>query len=295
MELKALEDAGTRCARILRQEAGLVGLMWVPFPFSDQPFAIGVHGLMLALNRNAPPDGVTEHWKWGGANIEVLRMPPERLDRLLAADDNGRWAHWVARGEILDDPEGVLAGYRRMLADWPESERDRKMLGEFSRFLEMCVRAKQDMKEGRVADAFSHIVDSIHHWARIVMLEEGLHPGLRVWHEIRRINPGIYKLFEELTTSGESAEKRVQLLLLACEFAVLTKMKTSCALLLRILASRAAPWTVQELLRHPELSGLNLNLALVLQMLVKRGHVREEIPALPGGSGAPVEVRYTAV
>jgi hypothetical protein len=287
-----------RCVDLFRRDEGVVGLLWVAFPFADQPFAIGVNGLLLVAHREAPAEGTTEHWKWGEARLEVHRVHPELLEERLADGDGGQWGQWLARGEILIDPEGWLSRLRRQLKVRPQAARERILLAEFSRFVETCVRAKQDMKEGRVPDAFSHIIASLHHWAQIVLVEEGLYPGLRMWEEIRRVNPGIYKLFEELTTSTESPDKRVQLLLLACEFAVLTKMKTSCALLLRILASRRAPWTVRELERHSDLQGLSLNLTLVLQSLVKRGYIREEIGPLDGhGAGADglMEVRYAAV
>jgi hypothetical protein len=287
------ETAKLRCIDRLLREEGVIGLLWVAFPFADQPFAIGVNGLLLVVDRDAPPAGATEHWKWSDARIEVHRAHPEELEKRLAAGDDGPWGQWLVQGEILVDPEGWLSGIRQRLGTRPQATRERKLLAEFSRFVETCVQAKQDMKEGRVPDAFSHIVASLHHWAQIVLVEEGLHPGRRMWEEIRRVNPGIYKLFEELTTSTESPDKRVQLLLLACEFAMLTKMKTSCALLLRILASRRAPWTVRELERHPDLQGLGLNLALVLQSLVKRGYIREEIRPLDrNATDGPMEVRY---
>lgn len=293
---KPFETAKLRCIDRFLREEGVVGLLWVAFPFADQPFAIGVNGLLLVVHREAPSEGATEHWKWGDARLEVHRVHPRRLEERLADGDDGPWGEWFVRGEILVDPEGWLSGLRRQLGIRPQATRERKLLAEFSRFVETCVQAKQDMKEGRVPDAFSHIVASLHHWAQIVLVEEGLYPGRRMWEEIRRVNPGIYKLFEELTTSSESPDKRVQLLLLACEFAVLTKMKTSCALLLRILASRRAPWTVRELERHPDLQGLGLNLALVLQTLVKRGYIREEIRPLDrAGADGPMEVRYAAV
>lgn len=293
---KPFETAKWRCVDLLRRDEGVAGLLWVAFPLADQPFAIGMYGRLVVVHRDAPPEGTTEHWKWGESRVEVHRIHPQRLEEWLADGDDDRWCQWLVQGEILADPGGWLSRLRQQLRDRPQAVRERRMLAEFSRFVETCVQAKQDMKEGRVPDAFSRIVASLHHWARLVLVEAGRLPGLRMWEEVRQVNPGLCKLYEELMTSAETPDQRVQLLLLACEFAVQTKMRTSCALLLRILASRREPWTVRELERHPDLQGFGLNLGLVLQSLVKRGCIREEIrPLDSAGQDGPMVVGYSAI
>jgi len=111
---------------------------------------------------------------------------------------------------------------------------------------------------------------------------------------MKKYNPGIYKLYEELTTSMESLEKRVQLVLLACEFHVMSKMKSCCRLLLDIIESREEPWSVGELMARPELKPLRLDLSLLLRKLVTRGLIRE-VAALPEANDPDaLELQYAA-
>jgi hypothetical protein len=178
--------------------------------------------------------------------------------------------------------------------EWSPLIREQKLLSEFSQFVRSYLQAKQDLKDGQVLDAYSNVLSSLHYWAHIALVEEGMHPELTVWEQMRRVNPGIYKLFEELTTSGETLEKRVQLVLLACEFSILNKMESSCALLIRLIESRSESWTPSELLQHPDLSGLSLELSVLLQKLVNRGCIREIAKASRDSISGLLELRYTS-
>ena len=60
--------------------------------------------------------------------------------------------------------------------------------------------------------------NSLHHLARLAVIENGLFPEVTVWSQVKKIDPAIYKLYEELITSDEPLEKRLELLFLASEF-----------------------------------------------------------------------------
>jgi hypothetical protein len=178
------------------------------------------------------------------------------------------------------------------LLAFPNELREQKQLVEFAHFIRTYLQAKQDLQDNNLLDAYGHILTALHHWAHIALIEAGVHPELTVWRQMRRFNPGIYKLYEELTISSESLEQRVKLVQLACEFSVMNKMKSCCELLFSILAQREEPWSVMELQLHPKLSGLHIDLSLLLQKLVKRGYVREVAIMPDSGDTEALELRY---
>ena len=96
---------------------------------------------------------------------------------------------------------------------------------EFSLFISKFIQSKEYLAEEHYLDAYSNILESLHHWARIVIIEENHYPELTVWRQVRLINPGVDKLYEELTLSSETLRQRVELVILACEFSVMSKMK----------------------------------------------------------------------
>ncbi|KMR35055.1 hypothetical protein EY05_14905, partial [Staphylococcus aureus] len=69
-------------------------------------------------------------------------------------------------------------------------------------------------------DAYNHVVHALHHLARLAIIENGFHPEITVWNQVKQIEPEIFKLYEELLTSEESIEKRLELLFLASDFLI---------------------------------------------------------------------------
>jgi len=275
------------------QEPKLTGLMLIRSPYSFKPAADGRHRLLLAVYDEEPGRRKTEYGMCERTRVEICRISLDKLHQGIVSGDNPRLVQWLMQGTILLDRSGALAALLRKCSEWPPLLREQKLLCEFSRFLQTYLQAKQDLHNGQILDAYANILASLHHWAHIALVESGMHPELTVWEQMRRVNPGIYKLYEELTTSAESVEQRVQLVLLACEFSVMTKMKSSCALLVRLLASRPVPWTVAELQRHPDLAGFPADLPLLLQKLAHRGVVREMVRPSPRGSRL-IELQYSA-
>jgi hypothetical protein len=278
----------------LGKEEGLLSLLLVANPFSYQPLIDGMDRLALIVTRTADLNGDTEHWIWEDTRIQVRRVTPETLESWIVSGENRNVVHWLVEGEIIIDRESYLESLRDRLMEWSPLIREQKLLSEFSRFVRTYLQAKQDLKDGQILDAYSNALSSLHHWAHIALVEEGMHPELTVWEQIRRVNPGIYKLFEELTTSGETLEQRVQLILLACEFSVLNKMESSCALLIRLIDNREESWTPAELLQHPDLSGLSLDMSILLQKLVKRGCIREIAKPSHRQKRGLLELRYAS-
>ncbi|TVX95444.1 nucleotidyltransferase-like protein [Cohnella terricola] len=276
------------------QEEGLISLLHMENPFSYQPVIDGLDRLVLIVTEAEASKKGIEHRVWNDIRIQVRRVTPEQLESWIVSSSNRGSAYWLIQGDIIVDRDDYLATLRGRLMEWSPLIREQKLLSEFSRFVRSALQAKQDLKDGKVLDAYSNVLSSLHYWAHIVLVEEGMHPELTVWEQMRRVNPGIYKLFEELTTSGETLEQRVELVLLACEFAILNKMESSCALLIRLIESRKEAWSPFELQRHPDLSGLPLELSVLLYKLVNRGHIREVAQTARLAPNGLMELEYTS-
>jgi len=278
----------------LGQEEGIVSLLLIANPYSYQPLIDGMDRLALIITNASNSTKDSEHWIWNDARILVRRVTREKLESWIVSSPNRNVIYWLVQGDILIDHDNYLTGLRDRLMEWSPLIREQKLLSEFSQFVRSYLQAKQDLRDGQVLDAYSNVLASLHYWAHIVLVEEGMHPELTVWEQMRRVNPGIYKLFEELTTSGETLEQRVQLVLLACEFTILNKMESSCSLLIRLIESRNESWAPAELMKHPDLAGLSLELSVLLQKLVNRGCVREVAKPSHHLINGLLELRYAS-
>ncbi|MEY9096329.1 hypothetical protein [Paenibacillus sp. RC84] len=178
------------------------------------------------------------------------------------------------------DRQLYLEDSRERTHSLPEELRDRQLLSEFSLFLNKYLKSKSYILEEHLLDAYQNVLEALKHWARIVIIEEGETVQEAVWNQVRPINSGVYKLYEELTTSKETLKQRIQLVLLACEFSVMSKMERCCKPLIQRLDSRPEPWSADELLEQPEITILGNNLQQLLNKLVKKTLVKEvAVPA----------------
>ncbi|GGE01666.1 nucleotidyltransferase-like protein [Paenibacillus nasutitermitis] len=274
------------------QDKDLIGLMAIENPFAYNPLIDGLDLLLLVVREEATLSEETSHVQFEGERVQIRAVSPAILEHWLGGGENRSIIQWLVRGDILLDRDNYLLQIRENLLDFPSSMREQKQLVEFAEFIRTYLQAKQDLKDNNMLDAYGHVLTALHHWAHISLIEEGIHPELTVWKQMRRFNPGIYKLYEELTVSPETLEQRVKLVLLACEFSVMNKMKSCCELLFAILLSRKEPWSVMELKLHPHLKDLHIDISLLLQKLVKRGYIREVAVLPPSGDMNALELRY---
>ncbi|WP_274649154.1 nucleotidyltransferase-like protein [Paenibacillus humicola] len=274
------------------QDNRLVSVAAIENPYRYNPLIDGLDLLLLVVSRSVEEAVETEHLMIEGERVLIKIASPSTLEQWMTGGRNRSIILWLVRGEILLDRDNYLFQIRDRLLKFPGAMREQKQLVEFAAFIRTYLQAKQDLKDHNLLDAYSSILTALHHWAHIALIEEGVHPELTVWRQMRRFHPGIYKLYEELTISPETLEQRVQLVLLACEFSVMSKMKSSCELLFAIMGSREEPWSVMDLQRHPLLSGLLLDLSLLLQKLVNRGYIAEVAVLPPSGDTEALELKY---
>lgn len=233
------------------------------------------------------------HYIKEGYRIQERWISAKDLELWLFNGENRNIIFWILQGEILMDRGIYLESLRHRLLEFPNLLKEQKLLMEFSLFLSKFVQSKEYLAEAHYLDAYSNILEGLHHWARIVIIEEGHHPELTVWRQVRLINPGVYKLYEELTLSSETLRQRVELVILACEFSVMSKMKSCCKLLLRILEDRQAPWRIDEIQSHADLQHLRINISLLLNKLVNKSLIREVAVSLDDAF-SELELRYTS-
>ncbi|MBC8079624.1 MAG: hypothetical protein H7X86_04720 [Gorillibacterium sp.] len=209
--------------------------------------------------------------------IQEYKVTESQLEDWLVFDGNRPMIRWVSEGDIIADRDNYFKHFQDRLRQFPNPLKDKKRLIEFSRFNRYYLRSKMNLQENRPLDAYENVLKSLHHWARLAIIEQGKYPELNLWSQIRSINLGVYKLYEELTESPESLLQRVQLVLLACEFCIVSKLEDSSHILLQLLVSRDGAWGLEEIEAQLGLSGKVTNLSLLMNQLVKKSLVREVV------------------
>lgn len=273
-------------AHILTQKEQLVaglarldGLLGIVALWNASGYSVLTEGddlLLIVVMEDACLIAETYHYIQDGIRIQERRLSNTHIENLLAKRDDRTVARMIIEGDIWMDRDGYLEGIRAAFLKYPALLKQQKLLGEFSLFMKRYLQCKEFLLADQILDAYGSLLRAIHHWGRITLIEEDILPEITMWHQIRGRNPEVYKLYEELTASPETLKQRVELVLLACEFSVMSKMENCCSLLIRVLADKDMPISVQELLAHPFLQGMSTaNIPLMLNRLARKSVIKE--------------------
>lgn len=249
--------------------------------------------LILVVHHGLEERGIrVEHCLSGDAHYQLLHLDCSDIEDWVIAGDNRELVKSFLHGEIIWDIAGELAAFRSYINQFEDGIREKRKLKEFAKFLKMYSEAKKLTAAQDLLDAYYSVLQALKHYARIELIEQGILPESRVWEQVRSLNSVVYKLFDELTDNSETLEQRIQLVLLACEFSLTSKMESCCSPLLRILGSRKEAWSIQELMQFPELAHVKDELPLVLRRLVYRGLIKESAKTQKESKGEQRELRY---
>lgn len=277
-----------------RNDPKVVSVMAVDNPKQLPSLTDGFDTLLLIVTNDPCLNNHTTNYIRDDSRIQERWTDPASIEQWIRQGINRNILHWLLKGEILLDQNTYLEGLRHRILEFPGDLREHKLLIEFSHFLRKYLQSKEYILDDHILDAYNNILEALHHWARIVIVEDGYHPEITVWRQIRAINPGVYKLYEELTMSKETLKQRVQLVLLACEFSVMSKMEHCCEAFIQILRDNDHPLSSDELQQHPQLCEVKSELPLLLNKLVKKGLIKE-VAVIIDEENSEIELRYTSV
>ena len=156
------------------------------------------------------------------------------------------------------------------MADLGERIVAKDIFFEFTKLVRRYLEAKELLKKGSFLDSLYRVHQSLHHSARLAVLEVGEEPDLLLWEQVKEIDSSVYKLYEELITSREALDKRIELFLLALEFSISSKLDHSVEFLLMLMKTRKEPWTINEIVNHPSINDPTVELAFILEKMVNR-------------------------
>ncbi|MBN6187926.1 hypothetical protein JQN58_13600 [Aneurinibacillus sp. BA2021] len=210
-----------------------------------------------------------------GFNIQVRWIDQQYFTHIIENRFHRRFVQWTLQGIILYDKDDYITEVRNKFSTYPSAFHSRTICVEFTHFLRHYLEAKEYLSKNQVFDAYNSMFRALHHWARLAVIEGGEVPETVVWQQVSKIDYSIFKLYEELITTNDPLEKRIELLLLASEFSVISKMAECSRFLFDIMRTKDEPWSVNELVHHPEFNGVQFDLILLLEKLAKRSLLKE--------------------
>ncbi|MBS8266864.1 hypothetical protein DYI25_20780 [Mesobacillus boroniphilus] len=224
--------------------------------------------LLIIVKENNDPVFV-KHYSYGDKKAAMHIVTEKQINDWLLIGNNKKIFDWLYNGKIVFDRNERIANLKHELREFPFFGRKIKMGIEFAKLIRRYSDGKVLFDNFNYLDAYNHVVHSLHHLARLAVIENGFHPEVTVWHQVKQIEPEIYKLYEELICSEESIEKRLELLFLASEFLIHKRTKVGSQHLLEVMESKEN-WTFNELMTHPELEPYSVDLGILVEYLIEK-------------------------
>lgn len=227
--------------------------------------------LLIIVNEAEQPLFV-KHYTYEGKKAALHIVTEKKLREWILLGSNRRIFDWLYNGKVVFDRNEFLAELKEEMKEFPFYGRKIKMGLEFAKLIRRYMDGKAFFENQHYLDAYNHVIHSLHHLARLSVIENGFHPEVTVWNQVKQIEPEIYKLYVELVNSDETMEKRLELLFLASEFLIYSRTKVGIAHLIEILEEREY-WTFNDMIIHEELAEYSVDLEILLEFLIDRGFI----------------------
>jgi hypothetical protein len=204
-----------------------------------------------------------------GKKAALKVVDVQQLNTWLELGSNRRIVDWIINGKVLFERNDYISGLKQTLTDFPLKNRKKRIGIEFAKLIRRFMDGKELFEMGNFLDAYNHIVHALHHLARLSVIDNGMHPEVTVWSQVRRIEPEVFKLYQELVESEEPLHKKLELLFLASDFLVNKRTNIGSLHLIETMAEKEV-WTIQELISNPEITDYSLEFDALLEFLIDR-------------------------
>lgn len=239
--------------------------------------------ILLILVKEAKQPVLIKHYSYLEKKAAMHIVTEEQLNEWLLLGSNRKIVEWIYSGRVLFDRNEFLQNLRDELKEFPFNGRKLKMGLEFAKLIRRYMDGKAFFESKQYLDAYNDILHSLHHLGRLSLIEKGFHPEVTVWKQVKQIEPDIFKLYNELVTSEEELEKRLELLFLASDFLIHSRTEMGIDHLIEVLKEKEF-WSFNEVLSHPELKLYSIDLEVLFAYLIQK-HFIEVVNIETKGKG----------
>lgn len=253
-------------------QANTLGVIMIEKRENASPITDTFDTVLLIIVKESEQPLYVKHYSYEDKKASLNIVTEPQLKDWLLLGSNRKVLEWLYNGKILFDRNDYIHNLKLELREFPFNGRKIKMGLEFAKLIRRYLDGKYFFENEQYMDAYNNIVHSLHHLARLSVIENGFHPEITVWTQVKQIEPEIYKLYDELINSEEPIKKRLELLFLASEFLIHSRTEMGAAHLLETLQEKDN-WSFDEMFYHPELRLYSVDLSVVLEYLVDKKYL----------------------
>lgn len=249
-----------------------LGVLLVEKREEEDPNTDTFDAILLIITADETTPIYTKHYISDAGNAAMHVISDSQLKKWLVVGSKRKVVEWLFTGTVYFDRNEYIENMKRKLREYPYYGQKVKMGLELSRLVRSYIEGKTFYEQENYLDAYNHVVNSLHHLARLAIIEKGLFPEVKVWKQIKKIDPAVYKLYEELIMSEEPLKQRLELLFLASEFFIYNRTAEGAQHILDVMGTKDL-WEIQELHEHKELKLYSVELEVLIEFLIKKGFI----------------------
>lgn len=246
-----------------------LGVILVENREEEDPVTDTFDAILLIITADESSPMFTKHYMSDAGTAAMHVISESQLRKWLLIGSQRKVVDWLFYGKVYFDRNEYVEKLKR---EYPFYGRKIKMGLELSKLVRAYIEGKTFYEHENYMDAYNHVVNSLHYLARLAVIEKGISPEVMVWSQVKKIDPAIYKLYEELITSEEPLEKRLELLFLASDFFIHNRTAAGAEHILEVMSTREK-WEIQELHEHEELRIYSIELEVFVQFLIDKGFI----------------------
>ncbi|SDJ81996.1 nucleotidyltransferase-like protein [Salimicrobium halophilum] len=259
-----------------------LGILYLEKKKPVSPVTDNFDVILLVVVKEAKDPWYVKHYEFEGRSAALHVVEETLLHHWIRTSTFRRAVEWVTDGTIVFERNDYITLLKKELQGFPERQRGKKKVIEFAKLIRSYSESTDLCNSNHYLDAFSRMVRCLHYLARLSIIEKGFHPEVTVWNQVKRIDPEIYKLYEELIESEESINKRVELMVLALDHSISRRAENSMKHFFSVMKEKDESWTFGELKIHPEVKDYALDLSAMMEYAVKKGYVKVELHTTKG-------------
>ncbi|KIQ94417.1 hypothetical protein LH47_01450 [Anoxybacillus thermarum] len=226
--------------------------------------------VLFVIVREGEEPVFIKHYAFEEKSASLHIVDERQVKEWVLFGSNRKVMNWLLNGKVLFDRNEYIEQWRQRLLQFPVDERKVKMGIEFAKLVRRYIEGRSFFEKDQWLDAYNHVLHALHHLARLSIIENGFYPEVTVWNQVKHIEPQIHKLYAELVGSEEPLDKRLQLLFLASDFFIHSKLRQGVSHLIHVLQKKKTSWSMAELLDEQELAVYGVDLAILLEFLVEK-------------------------
>ncbi|GAE95147.1 hypothetical protein JCM21714_4358 [Gracilibacillus boraciitolerans JCM 21714] len=227
--------------------------------------------ILLVIVQSSEEKWYVKHYQFGEQSAALHVIDRDLLNEWIETSSYRRAVEWIINGRIIYDRNEYIAQLKETLRVFPQSKRQLRLAIEFSKLTRSYSESRNLYASGDYLDAYSKLLRTLHYLGRIAIIEKGYHPEVMVWAQVKRIDPEVYKLYEELVRSIEETKKRVELMFLAIDVALNKRVNKCASHLIEVMQEQEQPWGgFGELKTHPSITPYKYDLVSTIEYLVSK-------------------------